>query len=716
MILEYGSSLMAGDYLQNVIDKLLNEASSKCPHSQTFQPNFSGIKYDDIDARATSESSYGFLWAILSVVLIMMLVCGLVTTAVKYIKQRSHANWMGQLSSSQIMQLAEEEKYEVRRQKDIDLRMKAMVFSDDCIPTVLRFGMPVIILGNIALFLSGHLSLGGTVNISGSFGEYFSFRELPYLSSAHVALFLLKAGQFFDVQGFFEFSMVNSTIEMWQAGAHSLAILIVIFSGVWPYSKQLTILVIWFLPPSRLTSKRRGQILHLLDVLGKWSMVDVFVLLMSIASFRISIESPSHLDFLPANLFSVQMMVVPLWGLYANMLAQIISQISSHLIIHYHRKAIDLAALAQQTEWGVEPSHNEGDPDVLRNHQFKLDYEASTKYAELRKGVSSTLTVMVFSFIILVICGCSVSSFSIETVGLLGLAVESMNEFKDAIVHYSVFNLANMMMEQARYLDTPSNYLGLGTLSSLLVLTVFIVPIAQAITLLVEWFKPMNRIQRHRNFVTNEVLSAWQYMEVYVLSVVIAAWQLGGVSEYMINAYCESLQSIFNTLSFYGILNESDAQCFRVNASVEQATYILVAASVVLSFANHFVMSASSQRERDISTPIERRLHSDRFLKEKATMSLDEDEDDRVQPTNEGLVISPVASRFTDLYPFATMTKDSRFTSSSLVLPAVIDSGLEHTTPTADCPIEIETAKAFWDIPIDNTPSEQKVVEDTIEF
>jgi predicted histidine transporter YuiF (NhaC family) len=171
MILEYGSSLMAGDYLQNVIDKLLNEASSKCPHSQTFQPNFSGIKYDDIDARATSESSYGFLWAILSVVLIMMLVCGLVTTAVKYIKQRIHANWMGQLSSSQIMQLAEEEKYEVRRQKDIDLRMKAMVFSDDCIPTVLRFGMPVIILGNIALFLSGHLSLGGTVNISGSFGE-----------------------------------------------------------------------------------------------------------------------------------------------------------------------------------------------------------------------------------------------------------------------------------------------------------------------------------------------------------------------------------------------------------------------------------------------------------------------------------------------------------------------------------------------------------------
>jgi hypothetical protein len=524
---------------------------------------------------------------------------------------------------------------------------------------------------------------------------------------------LFKAGQYFDVQGFFEFSMVNSTIEMWEAGAHSLAILIVIFSGLWPYSKQLTILGIWFLPTSRLTSERRGQILHWLDVLGKWSMVDVFVLLMSIASFRISIESPSHLDFLPSNLFSLQMFVVPLWGLYANMLAQIISQISSHMIIYYHRKSVDLATAAQQIEWGIEPSQNDGDTNVLRNHQFKLDYEASTKYAAVRKGVSTILAVTLFSFVILVICGCSTSSFSIETVGLLGLAVESMNEFKDAIIQYSVFDLANMMMEQARYLNTPSNYLGIGTLSSLLVLTVFVVPIIQAITILVEWFKPMNKTQRQINFVINECLAAWQYMEVYVLSVVIAAWQLGGVSEYMINAYCESLENMFNTLSFYGILKESDAQCFRVNASVETATYLLVAASVVLSVASHFVMSASAQRERDIITPTERRLHSDRFLTEKATMSLDED--DPVQSTTkEVIVIAPMASRFTDLYPFATAKKESGFISSGLVLPAVVDSGLEDTSSTAFCPNEIETAQAFWDVPIDDTLPEQEAVENTV--
>jgi hypothetical protein len=73
---------------------------------------------------------------------------------------------------------------------------------------------------------------------------------------------------------------------------------------------------------------------------------------------------------------------------------------------------------------------------------------------------------------VLVICGCSIPSFSIESVGLLGLAVESMNEFEDAVVSYSVFDLAKMIMDEARYLNTASNYIGLGTLSTLLVVTV----------------------------------------------------------------------------------------------------------------------------------------------------------------------------------------------------------------------------------------------------
>jgi uncharacterized paraquat-inducible protein A len=111
--------------------------------------------------------------------------------------------------------------------------------------------------------LSGHLSLGATVNIEA---------EL--------------AGEKFRVEKFFEFSMARSTVDIWNAGGEELAIMILIFSVIWPYTKSLMTFVLWFLPPSRLSISRRGSILLWLDWLAKWSMIDIFVLVISIAAFR----------------------------------------------------------------------------------------------------------------------------------------------------------------------------------------------------------------------------------------------------------------------------------------------------------------------------------------------------------------------------------------------------------------------------------------------
>ena len=35
----------------------------------------------------------------------------------------------------------------------------------------------------------------------------------------------------------------------------------------------------------------------------------------------------------------------------------------------------------------------------------------------------------------------------------------------------------------------------------------------------------------------------------------VAAWQLGGVSEFMINSFCGSLEDTFSSLAFYGIVS-----------------------------------------------------------------------------------------------------------------------------------------------------------------
>jgi uncharacterized paraquat-inducible protein A len=66
--------------------------------------------------------------------------------------------------------------------------------------------------------------------------------------------------------------------------------MLLIFSGVWPYTKQLVSLVLWFTPPRAVSVSRRENIFLWLDALGKWSMIDVFILVMTLAVFRVSVK------------------------------------------------------------------------------------------------------------------------------------------------------------------------------------------------------------------------------------------------------------------------------------------------------------------------------------------------------------------------------------------------------------------------------------------
>ena len=174
------------------------------------------------------------------------------------------------------------------------------------------------------------------------------------------------------------------------------------------------------------------------------------MLFMTLASFQIGVNSPS-LGFLPQGLYSINLLVVPLWGLYANMLAQLVSQVSSHFANHYHRKSVSAAAESQEIELQLNlPSNNGVAPEKLGLHSFKLDYEASSECATVRTGVGWMLMGAFLSLTILVIVGCSLPSFSIEIFGIVGLAVESGNKSEGAKTFYSVFDLASTMMDQGR--------------------------------------------------------------------------------------------------------------------------------------------------------------------------------------------------------------------------------------------------------------------------
>ena len=70
------------------------------------------------------------------------------------------------------------------------------------------------------------------------------------------------------------YSVWTGVVALWQQNELALASVLFFFSIVFPFTKLIGLTVIWFL---RLPEERCIRLLRWLEVLGKWSMLDVFV-------------------------------------------------------------------------------------------------------------------------------------------------------------------------------------------------------------------------------------------------------------------------------------------------------------------------------------------------------------------------------------------------------------------------------------------------------
>lgn len=666
MLLDSATRLMSGSFLQVQIDRLLNDASRKCPHSTNYDANAIAIEYAPLEAPETESNTATYLALVGATVLGLVVAVALLMFIIRCIVRRRHRRFLASIPATQANRLKRLQRREDAVEAELNDTTVAMFRSPD-VPYFLRWGMPVVILGNIGLFLSGHLSLGATVNIEAQI-----------------------AGETIRVDNFFEFSMAKSTIDIWNAGGKELAILILIFSGIWPYTKQIITLALWFIPPSRVSISKRGSILLWLDWLAKWSMIDIFVLVVSIAAFRVSIQSP-EVRFLPEGFYSIDLLVVPLWGLYANMTAQLVSQISSHFIIYYHRRMVNTATnafmeshhligLGSQLKHAASGTSLASVSDcetkrLLRKHQFGRPHRGETEKLVVRNWVSYAVMFTTAFLVVLVVLGCTLPSFSLEVLGLVGVAVESGQGWEDATTNFNIFTVIQLLMEEARFLDTVGANIGLGTMSVLFFVTVLLVPIFQALALFRQWFSPLTMKQRTRMSVLNEVLQAWQYAEVYLIAIFVASWQLGPISEFMINSYCDSLGDVFGQLVYFGILKEEDAQCFSVQSSIESGFFILAAGAILLAVLNTFVVKAVRQYIRDKSE-LEKQV-----LDEKNMAELGESSDEEGGPIKDAGVdaeevlasgIRPAPVLFTDTFRWL-LQHDDRVVPSSRAFEAQYD-------------------------------------------
>lgn len=94
-------------------------------------------------------------------------------------------------------------------------------------------------------------------------------------------------------------------------------------------------------------------------------------------------------------------------------------------------------------------------------------------------------------------------------------------------------------------------------------------------------------------------LYKWNHMEIYFISLCIGVWQLGSIISYLIHLYCSILTGIFDVLVSIGIVEPSDAQCNRIQASLAGNVFIMIGSFLILLAV--FFLQVSGQYKRNIA-------------------------------------------------------------------------------------------------------------------
>jgi hypothetical protein len=371
------------------------------------------------------------------------------------------------------------------------------------------------------------LSLGATVNLTVSTGDT-EVLNLPSL---------------------FAFSLINTAKQMWQAGIYPLFFLVLVFSGIWPYVKLLSMLYAWSTPKTRLSADRRGSLLLALDALGKFSLVDTYVLVLMLVAFRY------HLDLSEDSALDVY--VSPQFGFYGFLIATSISLVLGHVLVFCHRRS----EIHLETE--TTPAER------LCEHSFELDDDNR----QLSRVFQTVLFMTLLATIALLGVGITQESFVFEFDGLAGMALGDASRSS-----YSLLSLGSSLRQSV------ANPPGAGIIGLEIAYYFYAVvtPFCCLAFLLILLIFPMP-LQRQLVVLTlAEIANAWSAIEVFALSIVAALLEISTFASFIIGHRCDMIDEILKELNSTSF--SSVTTCYTVRSFIAGNAAPLVLGVVLYSF------------------------------------------------------------------------------------------------------------------------------------
>lgn len=422
---------------------------------------------------------------------------------------------------------------------------------DARISWVLKLLVPFLILGNIALFIASNTSIG-----------------------ASVFVYIHLGNDTITTSSLFSFSLSNSVHDMWTAGVYPLSLLVAIFSGGWPYAKLLMMLGVWFLPVRVLW---RENVLIMLDMLGKWSLIDAFVLVFMMVAFRFNLVIPgSSLARTNTGDASIDLLVEGDMGIYSFLLATMVSLLITHILLACHRW------LAKKDSGAASVSQVSASTSTQAVCQVAYPSGRGTVVQATGFGAVVVFLLLVAS-LGLVTWGAVVNSFVFHFRGAAGALFPYAG-----VVNDRSYSLVSLCMALPGAAFNPESF-GVRWVQATVLLFALVVPQLYLLTLIVMWVFKMKHVVHERFFIFAEILRAWSAMEVFVLSVIAALTELEQFAQFLVGDRCDFINPILS--KYLAPFLDGNSKCFDVTTTLTSGCWIMFVGCLLYIVIGQIVMS-----------------------------------------------------------------------------------------------------------------------------
>jgi len=598
IVMRLSGTTKGAPLVATITKQILENAPLLCPHSPEYDPNATFSRpFLDLDVGSAPERTdsngrnpntffldvffFGFGMLVL-----------LTFAGARFFVHVNNKKRKSELSEEANTLLCRIEDRERECNEYVDKTMESL-YRTKLVPTHARYLVPIITVADMILFAIAHTLTTYTISMDVHF-----------------------AGDDFIIHDMFAFNFADGVRNTFLNGGYEMAIMLLLFAGVWPYLRCLMTLFLWCLPPKWLPASYRGRLLIWIDAMNKLTVNDILKFLLVIAIVFIFLGGPYVFGQAKTVLYAIRIIWVPGPALYSGIAAVTISRMSSVWVLDYHNTAMDSARKAYHEDHVDPVSYGVVDAGGVDGTESELE-ESIVKPEVAAPGSryfiifgkhfllgEISLAIGVFAVLLLVIVGLVfVPAVAVDLSAIVELILESGTTYEEAVSHFGVYALICAVLIKARLLmESVTVYVATAALLGVAVIALYFLVVVgitrwarfvyekgwrRLILLFLEKDPEVVEIPEYLRLHGHKHFAAW------VVAFTIGVFQLGAVTIYSIHNFCTLLDSVYGFLAYAGIIPETSGQCWV--AQVSQAHNLIVFFGCLFYLAFNLVVQLTTQ-------------------------------------------------------------------------------------------------------------------------